>query len=234
WRDFTPQSTGITWSNQAGSSCPMTTSGGLPGTGAITVNNVPAGAQVWVTVHLDYNLRGLTAPSAAFGNPPINYTPFTSTAKITNTGISTSSGSLLGRGKKVTVIYGRATDSSGNPLQNVWVRVTQGTNQAYAQTDAGGNYVFYDGESCSIGSLQFCSGTLTTWAFPKGNSSVTLDVLGDNLTTPTAGASYPTARTTASIVSGTQTFAKFTATPPGYTFTVANGSAYNRDFKFGP
>ena len=66
---------------------------------------------------------------------------------------------------------------------------------------------------------------------------MTLDVFGNNLAGPNSGVSYPALpmqKTSAAIVSGKQTVATFTATPPGYTFTVANGSAYNRDFKFGP
>jgi uncharacterized protein (DUF2141 family) len=240
WRDFTPQSTNIMWTNAPLASCSKTTTAGPLGTGTITVNNVPAGAKVWVTVHLDYALKGTTAPSSSFGTPPISYMPFQSTIAISSIGSSYSSTSLVGRGKKVSMVYGRAIDSSGNPLQNVWIRATQGANVAWAQTDINGNYVFYDGQSCSpgyAGSIQFCTGALSatsTWTFPKGNSSLTLDVMGDDTTTPSASPTYPTGKMTASIVSGTQTFgSKFTATPPGYTLTVANGSAFNRDFKFG-
>ena len=101
--------------------------------------------------------QGTTQPTT-FGTPPILYFPFQSTITVNNVvPTSSSSTSLLARGKKVTVIYGRAIDSSGNPMPNVWIRITQGANQAYAQTDAGGNYVFYDSQLCTYGSIQFAT-----------------------------------------------------------------------------
>jgi hypothetical protein len=237
WRDYTGTATGITWTNSAASSCPMTTSGGTPGKGTITVNGVPANAKVWVTVHLDYNLKGLTAPSSTFGTPPINYTPFTSSIVIGTSGSSVSSGSLLGRGKKVTVVYGTLTDSSGNPMAGVWVRATQGSNTAIGYTGGDGQYIFYDGEGCATASfIVSCAGaSTTTWNFAKGTSTVKIDVLGDGApgNPATATPTYPTGKTSATVKSGTTTYATL-AQPNGYSFSVANGSAYSRDWRFGP
>jgi hypothetical protein len=204
------------------------------GTGTITVNGVPANAKVWVTVHLDYALKGMTAPNQNFGNPPMTYRPFQSTAVIGNTGASYSSTSLLGRGKKVTVVYGTLSDSAGNPLSGVWVRATQGSNVAIGQTGADGQYIFYDGELCATASfIVSCSGaSVTTWNFAKGNSSTKIDMLGD-MTVPAVMATYPSLQNGATVKSGMTTLATL-ANPTGYTFSVANGSAYNRDWKFTP
>jgi hypothetical protein len=234
WRDFTGTATGITWNNGPVASCDKNTTAGPQGTGTITVNGVPANAKVWVTVHLDYALKGLTAPSSTFGTPPINYTPFTSTIVVGASGSSVSSTSLLGRGKKVTVVYGTLTDSGGNPLAGVWVRATQGTNTAIGQTGGDGQYIFYDGESCTTASfITSCSGaSATTWNFAKGTSSVKIDILGDGATAA-ASPTYPTGKTSATVKSGSTSYATLTA-PNGYSFNVANGSAYNRDWRFGP
>lgn len=235
WRDWTPQSSNITWTNQPVSACDKNSSAGPLGQGTITVNNVPVGAKVWVTVHLDYSLKTTTASSSNFGNPPITYRPFQSTIKIGNSGASYSSTSLLGRGKKVTVVYGRMTNQAGGQMPGVWIRLVQGSNSATALTDADGNFVFYDGQNClPVDGLQACS-TGSTWTFANGgNVSSKLEVLGDG-----AGASgsptWPTSKTTASVRSGSQTFASFTSpTLPSYTFGIAKSSAYNRDWKFGP
>ena len=73
WHDVTPTSTNITVNNSLASSCPPSApaSSGTPGTGTITVNGVQPNAKVWVTVHLDYSLKGMTAPNGNFGTPPM-------------------------------------------------------------------------------------------------------------------------------------------------------------------
>ncbi len=99
--------------------------------GKITVNDVPAGARVWVTVHLDFALKDTTQPQSI--TLPKNYGPFKSdiTIKHQQTGLvlgtSTSQTSLLGRGKKVTVVYGTTVNLSGNAVGGVWMKVQQGT-----------------------------------------------------------------------------------------------------------
>jgi hypothetical protein len=235
WRDFTPTSTGITWTNSPASGCPASApaSSGLPGIGTITVNNVPANAKVWVNVHLDYRLKGTTAPNSNFGNPPMTYRPFQSVIVSTG-GSSASSTSLLGRGKKVTVVYGTLTNPAGAPLAGVWVRLAQGTSSALAVTGVDGFYVFYDGQGCSDG-LEGCSAGLTSWNYGSGNNvPTTLAILGDDAT-PSASATYPFGRTSATVKNGTTTLATFAApTAPSYSDKISKNSAYSRDWRFGP
>jgi hypothetical protein len=254
WRDWTPQSSNIVIHNTPVASCPTLTSGGTPGTATITVSNVPAGAKVWVTVHLDYSLKGTMAPSSTFGNPPILYTPFASTATVKVAGVpvgfSSSSTSLLGRGKKVTVIYGTMRNGSGAALDNVWVRLTQGSNSAFTQTGSDGTYVFYDGQNCAMadGLDGGCTGASTsTFTFANGTSNATLTILGSSLVCvpvppatacePPSPPAYPTDMTKATVTGGTtQTFTSPAAPSYGVspTFPVAKGTAYNRDWKFTP
>jgi hypothetical protein len=226
WRDWLSKSSNVS-ATQA--SCPL----GPDGT--ITVNDVPANAKVWVTVHLDYRLKGTTA-SAGFGNPPIIYKPFQSTA-TTSGGASYSSESLVGRGKKVTVLYGRMINkSTGAALPNVWIRVTQGGNTATTTTDIDGNFVFFDTQGCADDGIVRCTGVSNAiWNFATGNNvSTKLDTLGDGAT-PTAVTPWPTGKTTATVYSGNQTFGTFTSpTAPLYTFNVTKNNAYDRDWKLGP
>ena len=84
--------------------------------GSITVNNVPANAEVWVTAHLD--LRCKSQPytclqqSPRSAERPATY-HFSSRAAVKVAGVEVSesitSTSLLGRGKKVTMVYGTVT-----------------------------------------------------------------------------------------------------------------------------
>jgi hypothetical protein len=234
WRDWTPQSSNISWTNSPTSSCDKETTAGPLGTGTITPNNVPAGAKVWVTVHLDYALKNTTATRASFGNPPILYKPFQSTA-IMGGGSSYSSESLLGRGKKVTVVYGRMTHkASGNPMANVWIRIMQGTNSAMTTTDVDGNFVFFDGQQCAEDGIVKCGGVTGAWNFATGNNAASkLELLGDGPYTPPLPVAWPTAKSNGVVYSGNQTFATLTSTP-SYTFNVSKNSAYDRDWKLGP
>ena len=98
WRD---------WSANLTNRCPTNTACTPPAgyKGTVTANNVPAGANVWVTVHLDYALKGTTQASTWLKTPK-TYGPFQSDIKIkvgnAVVGTSTSQAWLLGRGKKVT------------------------------------------------------------------------------------------------------------------------------------
>ena len=140
------------------------------GQGTITVNNVPAGAKVWVNIHLDYAPKGDNI-STVNPNPmtkPVVYGPFSSTITIKNAagatvGTSFSSTSLIGRGKKVTMVYGTLTNKvTGLPVSDTWVRITQGTNSATALTGADGFYIAYDGQTCTLtdGLAGGCTGFL--------------------------------------------------------------------------
>jgi hypothetical protein len=135
------------------------------------------------------------------------------------------------------VVYGRMTDKTGGgAMGDVWIRLTQGSNTATAQTDGDGNYVFYDGQGCTLadGLVGGCTGASTaTWTFGNGNVSSKFDILGNDATTPAAGPTYPGVKSNATVFSGSTTFATITGLP-SYTFTVGKSSAYNRDWKFGP
>jgi len=236
WRDWTPQSSNIAWQNADVNAvtCDKKTTAGPQGSGTITPNNVPAGAKVWVTVHLDYALKGLPAPTSNFGTPPVLYKPFESTITSAGGG-SYSSESLLGRGKKVTVIYGRTNNKlDGSILTNVWVRLTQSGKSALTKTDAFGNYVFYDGQLCSGDGLAGCTNVTTgAWAFANGTTPATLEVLGDGASAA-AGPTYPTGFTSYSITGGGTIWVNPSTGLPTYTFSVAKNSAYSRNWKFTP
>jgi hypothetical protein len=236
WTDWTPQSTGICW-NAAQNQC-----SGEDGT--ITVNNIPTGATVWVTVHLDYNLKGTTQLSD-FTKKPIYYGPFQSDVLIkaqvgSNSstwpavGTSTSNTSLIGRGKKVTVVYGKATDASGNVLGDTWIQLKQGSNTAMTKTDSNGDYLFFDGQACSTtdGIQGTCTGTWgTTITFGNGTTSTTLTFFGRGAS-PTATPAFPDAWTKAEVRNGNTVNPLTTVTVPYYTFGVGKGSANSRNLKF--
>ena len=227
------------------------------GTGTIIVEDVPAGATVWVNIHLDYAAKGDNI-STLNPNPmskPVTYRPFSSRITMRSgsviVGTSYSETSVIGRGKKVTMAYGVAKDSAGNLLENTWVRMTQGTKSITALTGADGFYVFYDGQYCKAadGAAGGCyvgsvlQADTVTWTFGTGSS--TLAILGpatfDLALSPVkpahdASASWPTGTwTTAKVVSGSTTFATITNPyAPKYVFNMAKGTAYHRDWRFTP
>ncbi len=236
WRDWTPQSTGICSTYQASSATPSGAPACSGQDGTITVNNVPAGAKVWVTAHLDFVPKGATVPSN-FTQKPKTYGPFRSDIVISNQqsslvlGASTSQTDLLGRGKKVTVVYGTMNDAAGNNMQNVWIRLTQGTTIVLTHTDVNGDYVFYDGQQCTGDGLDACSGgPAATFTFSSANNvSTTLAVLGQGGAQPALGAAptMPAGKSSVT-VSGTG------ANSSGLTNTisVSGGSASARNWTF--
>ena len=244
WRDWTPQSSEISWANANVNppTCNQKGTGPTSGEGKITVNNVPAGAKVWVNVHLDYALKGVGGLGSTFGTPPINYTPFKSKI-VSPGGTSSSSGSLLGRGKKVTVVYGRTINRvDGTPLKNVWVRLGTPAKNVLTHTDDYGNYVFYEGQSCTLDGLDSCTGYTGTLTFVNGTTQTPLEIAGKDGTPAAAGSpAYPTGMTNFLITGGgTQFFPApgtlpgYSTGPPTYTFGIAKNSAYSRNWKFAP
>ncbi len=106
--NWTSHATGICWNT--GNGCPANQ-------GRITVNDVPAGATVWVMAHIDFKPKGSNI-STLTPNPmtrPVVYGPLSSTITIRNQqssaviGTSFSSTTVIGRGKKVTMLYGTAS-----------------------------------------------------------------------------------------------------------------------------
>jgi hypothetical protein len=201
------------------------------------VSNVPAGADVWITVHLDYKLKG-TTQSSTFLKTPKTYGPFQSDIVVKDAtgttvmpgGTSSSSTTLIGRGKKVTMVYGTMTDPDGNAMENAWVRLAQGSTKALTKTDSNGFYVFFDGQQClPADSLYGCTVGLSSLTFGSGsNVSTNLTVLGDGLTPPltweTSSQILPTGKTSVT-VSGS-------CSSPICTLGVSKGSAYQRNWKF--
>jgi hypothetical protein len=159
-------------------------------------------------------------------------------------GASSSSTTLLGRGKKVTVVYGTMKDSTGNAMANVWVRISQGTASAILLTDSLGGYVLFDGQGCSDG-LEACAtgSTITTtsaFVFKTGNNqSTTVAVLGTTASLgatapsnwPTLAAIMPPGKASATVTWPTNNTANLGGTP-SYTLNVTYGTAYPRDWKF--
>ena len=96
-------------------------------------------------------------PFAQPNAKPVVYGPLSSSITIRDQqstaviGTSFSSTTVIGRGKKVTLIYGTAFDAAGAPLADTWIQVKQGTNTAMTKTDPLGSYVFFDGQLCAPG-----------------------------------------------------------------------------------
>jgi hypothetical protein len=150
-------------------------------------------------------------------------------------GTSTSQTSLLGRGKKVTVVYGTTVDVSGNPVGGVWLKVQQGTGPAaLVKSDAlTGEYVVFDGQLCTGDGLSGCSSG-STFIFVNGtNVNSTVTVLGNGGATPTfaATSTYPTPFTKFCVFQGVQSCSLSTLNPV-HSFGVTKGSAYNKNWKF--
>jgi len=226
WTDWTPQSTGICWNACSGAD------------GTITVSAVPANAEVWVTVHLDLACKGQNI-SCLSPNPltkPVTYGPFTSTATVKISGVpvasSTTSTYLIGRGKKVTMVYGYAKTNAGAPLPGVWVQLTQNGKSTFVLTEIDGSYLVYDGQLCVGDGLYSCS-TGTSWTFAGGTANATVAVQGNG---PTAlgPATYPTGYSKFKLTSNGSTLVNNTTSPPTTTFGIANGSSYPRDWTFTP
>jgi hypothetical protein len=233
--NWTSHATGICWSVATG--CPVAN------TGQITVNDVPAGATVWVMAHIDFKPKGSNI-STLTPNPmtkPVIYGPLSSTITIrnqqTNTPIGTSYSqtTVIGRGKKVTMLYGTATDANGVGLADVWIQVKQGTNTAMVKTDINGGYVLFDGQLCTVsdGIEGPCGGTWTSGInFATGSASTTMTIFGQTIQTP--GATFPTGTTSAQVRTITQSTPLTTITTPVYTYTQKKGDATNRNFRFLP
>jgi uncharacterized repeat protein (TIGR01451 family) len=235
WRDWTPQSTGICWTYSAPAD--NVNPNNLPNCtgdyGKITVNNVPAGAKVWVTAHLDFALKGTTQPTSI--QTPKNYGPFRSNITIKHQqsglilGTSTSQTSLLGRGKKVTVAYGSTLNAAGDPVGGVWMKVQQGSGPSvFIQSDpVSGEYVLYDGQACGDGTSGCSVGS--TWDYVNAtNVSTTFTVYGNGATwsgssqNPGSFTKFCVAQNSCTPSTGT----------PTSTFGVTKGSAYDKNWKF--
>jgi len=241
WRDWTPQSTNICWTYSSPSTNPSNSPACSGQKGTITLNNVPAGAKVWITVHLDFALKGSQQTSGI--TKPKEYGPASSYMTISSTQgrtASTSQTSLLGRGKKVSVVYGAMTDASGIPMPNLWVRLTQGSASALALTDSLGGYLFYNGQGCSGDGLSDCSSGINFAFGSESSVSTTVTVIGKR-TLPTdpppigwasAGAVNLSLLGKSSVMVNWPNGSVNLGSTPSYTFSVVSGSANLHNWKF--
>ena len=148
----------------------------------------------------------------------------------------------MGRGKKVTAVYGTTVNASGSPVGGVWMKVQQGTGPSVLirSDEDSGEYLIFDTQACGDGTFGCVAGT--SWNFVNGTQNATFTVLG-NLGTITAPlvstATYPTIPpgsapadpkyTKFSVYQGNQTFVNNSTAPPVYTFGVAKGTATKRN-----
>jgi hypothetical protein len=120
----------------------------------ITITNILAGSEVYITIHIDYALKGTiyTSPDE-FGLK--DYT-FTVTVKGSGsatggslTGTYTSSATLIAHQKKTTAIAGFITDADGNPIAGATVKLYDSNNNLLGETvtDENGFYYFLDIEA---------------------------------------------------------------------------------------
>jgi hypothetical protein len=219
WTDWTPQSTDLCWS-----ATQNTCTNGSDA--SIMVNNIPADAEVWITAHLDLACKSKAYSCLQPNDPlkrPATY-DFTSKTTVNVAGVpvaeSTDDASLVGRGKKVTMVYGTLSAPNGELVQNAWVRIKQGSNFALTKTDTKGFYLFFDDQYCSGDGLVACAGWSSQVKFASGTSSATVTVLGNGAT------QSPTWTT-----DGGAAPAPYSGTS-AVTFNVAKGSAYAKNFKF--
>src|SRR5205814_1019754 len=99
--------------------------------------------------------------------------------------------------------------NTGLPMNDIWIRVTQGSNTATTQTGTDGQYLFFDSQNCTIadGIDGGCTGASTTvWTFLNGNQTSKVEILGDGasavVSPPMTLGMWPTGMTKASVVSG--------------------------------
>ena len=144
------------------------------GSASVSIPNVPAGATVWVTVHLDYAGKGQKDSSMLVR-------PFDFDATWT-VGLLTGQGgaSIAGRPKKVTTVYGFVTDASGNPIIGATVTLysSSGTVLATYITGADGFYVFFSGMTCADLNGGTCSWGTGTLSLPGGTYKLSFAAAG--------------------------------------------------------
>jgi len=117
-----------------------------PTTRTVTVPNVPSGKMVYVTIHMDYGLKGVHHDSIE--NCILESYQFDAIASGSGilTGTYDSSSILIGHQKKSTGICGFVTDLSGNPRTDVVVNLydEDGSFITSTKTDENGFYHFID------------------------------------------------------------------------------------------
>jgi hypothetical protein len=145
----------------------------------VSIANVPAGATIWVTIHLDYAGKG--SKDATMMVRSFDFRASWSVGGSTGQG----SANIAGRPKKVTTIYGFVADAAGNPIAGATVTLQNASGNMLATyvTGADGFYVFYDGMTCDdlpLGST--CSwpnaGTGAKLSLPGGTYKLSFSAAG--------------------------------------------------------
>ena len=140
-------------------------------TGTVTVDftSVPDGYTVWVTVHLDYKLKGTKSTDTDM--TPKSYA-FTSTWTVGPLA-GGDTATLMGYPKKTTLIYGYVLDAAGQPIAGADVKITVGGVTYTYTTGSDGFYVFFDGQTC-IEDGVVCQGGTTALRLVNGTHTLTL------------------------------------------------------------
>jgi len=140
-------------------------------TGTVTVDftSVPDGYTVWVTVHLDYKLKGTKSTDTDM--TPKSYA-FTSTWTVGPLA-GGDTATLMGYPKKTTLIYGYVLDAAGQPIAGADVKITVGGVTYTYTTGSDGFYVFYDGQTCTEDGV-VCQGGTTALRLVNGTHTLTL------------------------------------------------------------
>jgi PKD repeat protein len=151
------------------------------GKASVDFASVPAGATVWVTIHLDYKWKGSQDPNVT----PKSFS-FTTTWTVGPLA-GTHTATLVGYAKKTTVIYGYVLDPSGMPIAGAQVSIIRnGVTYTYT-TGSDGFYVFFAGQTCT-GDGVVCTGGTSPLTLPNATYTLTIDPLtGYGPTSSTCG-----------------------------------------------
>jgi hypothetical protein len=110
-----------------------------------TFTGLSASTSLYVTVHLDYALKGQIFGSSTY-DKGYTFTVTVSGTSGANQGSNNAYGSVAVLSKKATVICGFVTDSNGKPIAGAEVDLYNGAQLLWTDhTDADGFYSFIDG-----------------------------------------------------------------------------------------
>ena len=152
WRDWTPKSSGISWTNTEHSRGLRKFDAGRAARDRHHHGEQRAGRREGLGDGPPrLRAQGHDAPRTATSATRRSlYTPFQSTADDGG-GASYSSTSLLGRGKKVTVVYGTLTNPAGDADgQRLGPADARARTRRRRRPALDGIYVFYDGQGCTV------------------------------------------------------------------------------------
>ena len=119
---------------------------------------LPASASLYVTIHLDYALKGLTLP---LSSQVYSVAYWFHTTVSANSGTPKDAyGSVALLSKKTTIIYGFVKTSSGMPVEGAKVELCSGSTVYTISTDTDGFFCFIDGEKDDLGHTVSIAGGL--------------------------------------------------------------------------